>query len=142
VPHWIVAKGVMDHADFAKDDRYKEFAARASAEVLYALLSRLLPATAEVPEQRRVEDIRTGGGPGGIPGPVKVDVIRRLSFDWQDLADYFGVPPFVKARFRVGDEPRELWEWLEIRRRLPELPAALEEIGRDDLAQVLRASRG
>jgi nucleoside phosphorylase len=43
VPRWLVVKGVMDHADIGKDDRYKLFAARASAEVLYALLDRLLP---------------------------------------------------------------------------------------------------
>jgi nucleoside phosphorylase len=49
VPHWLVVKGVMDHADPNKDDRYKEFAARASAEVLYALLERL------------VDPARTGG---------------------------------------------------------------------------------
>jgi nucleoside phosphorylase len=42
VPYWLVVKGVMDHADPNKDDRYKQFAARASAEVLYALLDRLV----------------------------------------------------------------------------------------------------
>jgi tetratricopeptide (TPR) repeat protein/nucleoside phosphorylase len=35
---WIVVKGVMDHADPNKDDRYKPFAARASAEVLLRFL--------------------------------------------------------------------------------------------------------
>lgn len=43
VPHWLIAKGVMDPADPTKDDRYKGFAARASAEVLFALLNRLFP---------------------------------------------------------------------------------------------------
>jgi len=38
IPFWIVAKGVMDHADPNKDDRYKKFAARASAEVLIKFL--------------------------------------------------------------------------------------------------------
>ena len=38
VQHWVVAKGVMDLADPQKDDRYKPFAARASAEVLLKLL--------------------------------------------------------------------------------------------------------
>lgn len=38
---WLVVKGVADHAS-AKDDRYVEFAARASAEVLYSLLAELL----------------------------------------------------------------------------------------------------
>ncbi len=42
VPHWLVAKGVMDHADLEKDDRFKAFAARASAEVIMALLGELL----------------------------------------------------------------------------------------------------
>jgi len=35
---WLIAKGVMDHADARKDDRYKRFAARASAQVMFALL--------------------------------------------------------------------------------------------------------
>jgi nucleoside phosphorylase len=41
VPVWFVAKGVMDHADPRKDDRYKSFAARASAEVLFKFLSQI-----------------------------------------------------------------------------------------------------
>lgn len=44
VPAWVVAKGVMDHADPRKDDRYKPFAARASAEVLFKFLSYQIPA--------------------------------------------------------------------------------------------------
>ena len=39
IPEWIVVKGVMDYADPKKDDRYKPFAARASAEVLRAFLA-------------------------------------------------------------------------------------------------------
>lgn len=54
IPQWIVIKGVMDHADPKKDDRYKPFAARASAEVLMRFLSSRGPlsgsteATAEI----------------------------------------------------------------------------------------------
>ena len=136
VRHWLVAKGVMDHADFAKDDRFKEFAARASAEVLYALLGQLLPATAR-PGRPAGSAHRTSAG--DIPGAVKLDIIRRLHFNWQDLADVVGVPPYETRRFDRGDEPRRLWEWLESRGRLSDLPAALDEIGRSDLAAVLRA---
>lgn len=39
----VVMKGVMDHADKHKDDRYKRFAARASAECLLAFLRKYLP---------------------------------------------------------------------------------------------------
>lgn len=38
VPRWVVVKGVMDHADPAKDDRVKAFAARAAADVLLRFL--------------------------------------------------------------------------------------------------------
>lgn len=51
VPHWLVVKGVMDHASIGRDDRYAGFAARASAEVLFALLERL-PVTSTGPGDR------------------------------------------------------------------------------------------
>jgi nucleoside phosphorylase len=130
VPHWLVAKGVMDHADFAKDDRFKAFAARASADVLFALLTQLLPPTAAEPRSRSQAM--------WVPGPVKLEVVRRLTYDWQDLADVVGVPSYETRRFRAGDEPRELWTWLEGRSRLSELPDALTAIGRTDLAGLLR----
>lgn len=131
VPHWLVAKGVMDHADAGKDDRFKGFAARASAEVLFALLGTLLR-PAVTPPRPAVAAPR-------IPGHVKLEVVRRLAYDWQDLADVVGVPSYEMRRFRTGDEARELWSWLESRTRLADLPDALTEIGRADLAEVLRA---
>ena len=120
----------MDHANFDKDDRFKAFAAKASAEVLFALLGRLLPvaATPARPERPAPE----------LPGRVKLEVVRRLTYDWQDLADVVGVPSYEVRRFRSGDEPRELWGWLESRGRLSDLPGALEEIGRAELAALLR----
>src|ERR1035441_4360357 len=47
VPNWAVAKGVMDYADPRKDDRYKQFAARASAEVLFRFLGNQLKVSDE-----------------------------------------------------------------------------------------------
>lgn len=134
VPHWLVAKGVMDHAGSGKDDRFKAFAARASAEVLFALLGRLLaPAT-------------TARGPvkpaARIPGRVKREIVHRLTYDWQDLADVVGVPSHETRRFRPGDEPRDLWDWLAERDRLTDLAGALDEIGRTDLAGLLRPYTG
>lgn len=43
---FIVVKGVMDHGDSKKTDRFKDFAARASAEVLCDLLRRVVDPTA------------------------------------------------------------------------------------------------
>lgn len=39
VPYWVVMKGVSDHANPHKSDRYKGFVERASAEALFAFLS-------------------------------------------------------------------------------------------------------
>jgi nucleoside phosphorylase len=125
VPHWLVAKGVMDGANPEKDDRFKHFAARASAEVLYALLARVLSLSEAAPQP---------------VDRVKVEVCRRLHYDWPDVADVVGVPSFEQRRFRPGDEPRALWEWLEDRGRLGELGTVLDTIGRADLAALLRTT--
>lgn len=69
VPNWIVAKGVMDHANPRKDDRYKPFAARASAEVLVKFLSTQVPSSASLAE---------GLPPQSKPPPGEID--RRP--DW------------------------------------------------------------
>ncbi|MET0426837.1 MAG: hypothetical protein ABW046_23420 [Actinoplanes sp.] len=44
IRHWLVAKGVTDQAEPGRDSRYEDFAAHASAEVLWALLADLVPA--------------------------------------------------------------------------------------------------
>ena len=58
----IVAKAVSDHADHNKDDRFREFACRASAAWLFAFLKKhLTPKPADTHEP--------GAGPPGDPGP-------------------------------------------------------------------------
>ncbi|MEV0633658.1 TIR domain-containing protein [Streptomyces sp. NPDC050619] len=68
LPDWVVVKGVMDHADPRKDDRYKGFAARASAEVLFKLLAvRLASGKARAPAggKSRVRSVYVIGGATG-----------------------------------------------------------------------------
>ncbi|MEU4157857.1 hypothetical protein [Actinoplanes sp. NPDC026670] len=72
-----------------------------------------------------------------ISGKSRIRFQQRLGSSWKDLADYLEVEPHVSARWRQGDEPRELWEFLRLRRRLGELPAALAEIKRHDLIPLL-----
>jgi tetratricopeptide (TPR) repeat protein/nucleoside phosphorylase len=48
IEHVVVMKGVMDHADGEKDDRFKPFAARASAECLLQFLRENLPAVGKI----------------------------------------------------------------------------------------------
>ncbi|HEY0530682.1 MAG TPA: hypothetical protein VGD29_03700 [Actinoplanes sp.] len=74
-----------------------------------------------------------------VSGQARVSFQQRLGASWKDLADYFEIEPHVTARWRQGDEPSELWEYLRNRRRLVELPAALADVGRRDLVAVLPA---
>ncbi len=60
VPVWFVAKGVMDHADPRKDDRYKPFAARASAEVLFKFLPKAFEC---VPERAATSETKEAPQP-------------------------------------------------------------------------------
>ncbi|NTU75234.1 MAG: hypothetical protein HGA86_03855 [Anaerolineaceae bacterium] len=72
-------------------------------------------------------------------GKAKVDFCDNLdSKDWPRLANYLKIPPRDQRRFEHGDEGRGIWEWLEIRRRLRELPEALKAIEREDLADLLQ----
>jgi hypothetical protein len=75
------------------------------------------------------------------PGRVKLEVQRRLGEDWQALADVLGIGPDETRRFAQGFEGRAIWEWLEVRDQLSRLEAALVDVGRADLAALLRGRR-
>jgi hypothetical protein len=82
------------------------------------------------------------GGRVVYPGPVKVEVCRRLGRDWVDLADYVMVPAADRSAFAQGREASGIWEWLHERLRLGELSPALRALGRADLADLLDAAAG
>jgi hypothetical protein len=58
----------MDHADYRKDDRYKSFAARASAEVLFKYLSNQLSITSTGGGQIRSTLVKSAYLIGGVTG--------------------------------------------------------------------------
>ncbi|MEO0837631.1 MAG: CHAT domain-containing protein [Cyanobacteria bacterium J06643_5] len=71
-------------------------------------------------------------------GRVKSIICKRLTNDWQDLADYFDIQLHEREGFRSGRQAHGVWEWLEQRNRLAELDSALNDIGRDDLVEELK----
>jgi len=73
-------------------------------------------------------------------GKTKIAFCENLGSDWKTLADFLEIKPNEQARFDRGDEPRAIWQWLEIRGRLGELPDALSKIGRADLEQRLMST--
>jgi nucleoside phosphorylase len=136
-PGFLMVKAVSDFADGTKDDAWHRYAAEAAARFAVAVLAGASPPAGT---GRTTTAALPGRVPKTYPGRVKVAVCQRLHADWEDVADIFDVPLHVKARFRHGQQPRDLWEWLEVRMRLHALPAALNEIGRPDLADVLQSA--
>ncbi|MFJ4619289.1 hypothetical protein [Streptomyces sp. NPDC088812] len=132
-PGFLMAKAVSDFADTAKDDDWQPYAAETAARFAVAVLRNAsLQARPERPQALPTTV------PVLFPGPVKVQVCRRLHDDWEEVADLFDVPRHHRARFRPGNEPRDLWEWLEAREKLATLPDLLAGIGRDDLVRIMR----
>jgi hypothetical protein len=80
--------------------------------------------------------------PVAFAGPLKLAFVQRLGAWWEDLADWLQIPVHDRARFTSGNEARSVWEWLEVRDRLGELPEAVAAVGRGDLAELLNAARG
>jgi nucleoside phosphorylase len=68
VPHAVVMKGVMDHADAFKSDNMKAFAARASAECLFAFVAGNMPQRLKRPAQEPRDQAPTFEQPTA-PGP-------------------------------------------------------------------------
>jgi nucleoside phosphorylase len=69
VPHAVVMKGVMDHADVFKSDNMKPFAAMAAAECLFAFLRQNLTP----PDERRpaTPEQLMAASAAGIPGQLR-----------------------------------------------------------------------
>ncbi len=74
-------------------------------------------------------------------GKIKTEFCDRLGDDWRILADYLEIKSSEKNRWDRGLEARAIWEWLERRKRLEELPGILQDIDRNDLATVFSPPR-
>ncbi len=74
-------------------------------------------------------------------GAAKWDVLRRLDdASATNLADLLGIPQHDVRTFGPGQAGRTVWDWLENRGRLGELPYALRGVAREDLAQILESA--
>lgn len=133
-PSFLMIKAVSDFADGAKNDDWHSYAATAAARFAVAVLADTPPCTGRRPQALPLVT------PTRYPGQAKIEVCQRLHTEWEDVADIFDIPVHVRARFRHGLQARDLWEWLEVRNKLYALPAALAEVGRADLADLLRSA--
>jgi len=109
----VVAKGVSDYGDSFKDDRYRQFAARASAELLIAFLRN---ATDLLPKQ----NAPTGLASANLSSPSSVnsipaDLIDVLAEEYPDVQHARAL--WQRAGGKASDienitRPRDLWQRL------------------------------
>lgn len=83
IPYWVVAKGVMDYADPRKDDRYKPFAARASAEVLFAFLLKQVASAPHAAAPPHATAVRRAYVIGGVTEETDYRPFEELEFQQQ-----------------------------------------------------------
>ncbi|WP_400768710.1 hypothetical protein [Methylosinus sporium] len=106
VAEWMVVKGVMDYADPNKDDRYKPFAARASAEVLVRFLE------GRFEDDRRVAVTtgpaqRAGWRPRSPQGPFFDDIEAALDIHAPRFRGLFGLArDAANKAYRAAEEAR------------------------------------
>jgi nucleoside phosphorylase len=132
---WIVVKGVMDYADPRKDDRFKPFAARASAEVMYRLLASRLGSRPHVTPNAAASPVLETSRQLSDPRTQSADVGHRR---WRPLAQPLPTirPPDLGIPRQPGKaivelcllpaEPTPL-----AARRLAALPTELTALGRE-----------
>jgi nucleoside phosphorylase len=131
-PGMLMAKAICDWADSSKNDGWQAYAAAVSAAFLIALL-RKRPVAPAVEKKEQAE--RRDEKP--YSSKSKLGLCRHMNHEWEDLADYYDIPLSERRVFRPGRECQDLWNWLEVRRKLGSLPDGLKEIGREDLIQEL-----
>lgn len=131
---FLLVKGICDWADPDKNDDWQEYAADASAAFASALIRRSADST------KTENVVLSSADTFSLSGEAKVTFCRRLGKSWEDLADLAEIRSHEKATFERGNEPRRVWEWLEQRERLHELPELLHRIGRADLAREITAN--
>jgi nucleoside phosphorylase len=129
-PGVLLVKGISDWANAEKSDDWQNYASEASATFVLELL-RSQPFDSKLRPQPTRLDRKS------YSGKAKISICRRLIKDWSDLADYFEIPLYQRARFTDGREPQEVWEWLEQRNKLYAIKEALMAIDRDDLIEEL-----
>lgn len=109
----VVAKGVSDYGDSFKDDRYRQFAARASAELLIAFLRN---ATDLLPKQNAPTGLASVNllSPSSI-NSIPTDLINVLAEEYPDVQHARAL--WQRAGGKASDienitRPRDLWQRL------------------------------
>jgi hypothetical protein len=136
---WLASRQFLPGGEQTVEEHFSEAGARKRLflKIREQLLERAELIRTSVPNLPD-NPLATASYPGqfNFSGKIKIDFCQRLGADWKMLADYLELPPAEQNRFPMGDESRSIWVWLENRRRLQELPNALNAVDRPDLAAL------
>ena len=111
----LVAKGVQDFGDSFKDDRYRSFAARASAECLIALLRQNADL---LPERKESVAENLNSAPKASTTEIPRDLIELLAEEFPDVRDARAL--WQRAGGKASEvenisRPFDLWQRLWLR---------------------------
>ncbi|MFL5353926.1 effector-associated domain EAD1-containing protein [Archangium sp.] len=141
----VVAKGVSDYGDTFKDDRYRHFAARASAECLITLLRNsadLLPgrnaATSTEPKEVRGEPDAPPPRANRPGIELPRDLILLLAEEYPDVKDaraLWGRAGGKASEVENISRPQDLWQrlWMRSTQGASVRPEALLRAALEDL---------
>lgn len=136
-PGFLMIKSICDWADSTKNDRWQEYAANTSASYTIGFLRSIINSHFNWKKDRtQAVTIEESEG-GGFNGRMKICLCKDLLDEWEDLADYFDIPPNKQRRFKQGRECKDIWEWLQVRKKLGGLEEALKFLEREDLIPCL-----
>jgi len=85
VPNWVVVKGVMDYANPNKDDRIKNFAARASADVLLHFLQTVAFDIKNITAQKNKENVSSTLSTNTVGDVNGSNINITQNFDYKKL---------------------------------------------------------
>jgi nucleoside phosphorylase len=126
-PEFLMIKGICDWADKDKADGWQPYAADVAAAFAVTLVMDLVTRSGTRPGKPTLKQSAP------LMPDERLAIYDRIDTDWQRLADYFTVSEAERRRFERGREIQGLWQYLNRRKALVTLPAALVAIGRRDI---------
>lgn len=129
-PHFLMIKSICDWADSTKNDAWQNYCADIAASYATSIID-LMPFQSTQRPQAQKKTVQS------FSHRSKIGLCGRMGDSWEDLADWYDIPLSDRARFRLGRECQDIWNWLLQRGRLDNISDGLKGIGRDDLVDEL-----
>lgn len=134
---FLLVKAICDWADPSKNDVWQPYAANSASAYAVKVIEQFIEEFIPKNNNGDFLSLSQERGLATIQRVNKADFIKRLGDSWEDLSDAVDIPIHEKRKFQRGNEPRAIFEYLEVRNKLEFLPTALNQIGRDDLVEGL-----